>query len=195
MTDSFLSELSSPDQPIPGGGAAAAHAGIVGLALLEKIIRVEISRHPGPPENSPWDDLLHEILALRENLYRLRGADGKSYIRLAQARKSGEGPEEIMSALRQAIDCPMGIMEQTPKALGCVAETAKYCKKHLLSDLRVVCELLEAAGRGADHIARENLNLMADPITKADYQNRLDSLYARVSDAIQRAEGSILAKI
>jgi formiminotetrahydrofolate cyclodeaminase len=192
MKNSFLSALSSPEQPIPGGGAAAAHAGAVGLALLEKIIRIELRRYLKSSDNSPWENLLDQVSALCKTLYMLRDEDGKIYIRLAHVRKSGASQEEIASVLRQAIDCPMKIMEQTHKALGCVAQTAKYCKKHLLSDLQVVCELLGAAGRGADHIARANLHLMADPTAKAEYQIRLNRLQALDHEALKLAEGSIL---
>jgi formiminotetrahydrofolate cyclodeaminase len=192
MKDSFLSDLSSPKQPIPGGGAAAAHAGVVGLSLLEKIIRIEMRRNKSPSENSPWEKLLDQVLTLQKDLYRLRDEDGRSYVRLAQVKKSGAGQENVASVLKQAIDCPMKIIEQAHKALGCVSQTAKYCKKHLLSDLYVVCELLGAAGRGAGHIARANLHLMDDPIAKADYRNKLNRLYTMCRDEIKLAEGSIL---
>ena len=46
MHDSFIAALSNPNQPVPGGGAAAAYAGSVGLALLEKIVRLEMRRYP-----------------------------------------------------------------------------------------------------------------------------------------------------
>lgn len=192
MTDSFLSDLSNPESPIPGGGAAAAHTGVVGLALLEKIIRIEMRRYQGPPENSPWPNLLDQVSALCKNLYRLRDEDGKTYLRLSHVKKSGGSEEEVASVLKESIECPMKIMKQTHGALGCVAQAAKYCKKHLISDLRVVCELLGAAGRGADHIARANLLLMVDPIAKADYQSRINRRYTEGCDAIQLAEDSIL---
>ncbi|MBW2603621.1 MAG: cyclodeaminase/cyclohydrolase family protein [Deltaproteobacteria bacterium] len=194
MTDSFLSDLSSPEQSIPGGAAAAAHVGVVGLGLLEKIIRIEMRRYPGPSEDSPWENLLDQVSTACNTLYRLRDEDGRIYMRLVRVKKSDAGPEKVASVLEQAIDCPMKIMEQTRKALGCVAQTAKYCKKHLLSDLNVVCELLGGAGRGAGHIARANLHLMTDPIKKAEYRNRLDRHFTMGCEAIESAEGSIQKK-
>lgn len=176
MEDSFLSDLSNPDQPIPGGGAAAAYTGIVGLALLEKIVGIEMRRRPGVSEDYSWEKLSDQISALGQELYRLRDEDGKSYMRLAKAEASGKGEAEFSAALQQAIDCPVKIMEQAHSALGCVLQASEYCKKHLLSDLQVVAEFLGAAGRGAEHIARANLSLMADPILKADYQSRLFGL-------------------
>ena len=86
----------------------------------------------------------------------------------------------------------MKIMEQAYEALSCVSQTAKNCKAHLLSDLQVVCELLGAAGGGAYHIIRANLRLTADPILKADYQNRLNNLYDYGAEALKQAQDSIL---
>jgi hypothetical protein len=67
-----------------------------------------------------------------------------------------------------------------------------FKKKHLLSDLQVVCELLEAAGNGAYHICIENLRLMTDPIPKAEYQSRLTQLHDRSRELINLAKASIL---
>jgi formiminotetrahydrofolate cyclodeaminase len=192
MHDSFLSDLSSPERPAPGGGAAAAHAGAVALALLEKIVRVEMRRRQSVSGRSLWEDLLDQISSLTQSLYRLRDEDGMSYMRLAETKTSGKKEAVILAALKEAIDCPMKIMEETHKALGHVSQTAQHCKKHLLSDLLVVCEILEGANRAAGHIARANLRLMADPILKADYQNRLSGLNACGCEALKGAEASII---
>jgi len=192
MKQPFIKALADPAQPIPGGGAAAAYAGSVALALFKKIAQVEMRRYKGVSGAPPWDDLLNQVIALDEKLYRLRDEDGESYLRLAQAKKSGSGKAEVASALRQAIDCPIRIMEQAYQALGCVSQTAEHFKRHLLSDLQVVCELLGAAGRGAHHIARANLSLISDPNVKAEYQNRLDRLHGLGCDALKLTEASIL---
>lgn len=115
-----------------------------------------------------------------------------SYMRLAETKTSGKKEAVILAALKEAIDCPMKIMEETHKALDHVSQTAQHCKKHLLSDLLVVCEILEGANRAAGHIARANLRLMADPILKADYQNRLSGLNACGCEALKGAEASII---
>ncbi len=180
MHNSFLSHLSSPEQPIPGGGAVAAYTAAVGLALLEKIVRIEMRRHQDVPKDHSWEGLLDQISVLSKNLYRLRDEDGKIYMRLAEVKAPGRGEAEVSAALQQAIDCPMKIMEQAYNALSCVVQAAKHCKKHLLSDLQVVSEILAAAGRGAHHIAQANLLLMTDPILKADYQNKLAGLSDRL---------------
>lgn len=192
MNDSFIAALSRPDQPVPGGGAAAAYAGSVGLALLEKIVRLEMRRYPIVSEPSLWEDLLEQVLSLSKILYRLRDEDGKSYMLLVETKASREKEEEVAAALVRTIECPMKILEQTHKALSCVSVAAEHCKRHLLSDLQVVCELLAAAGHGAYHICIANLRLMTDPISKADYQSRLTRLHDRSRELINLAKASIL---
>ncbi|MBU0985978.1 MAG: cyclodeaminase/cyclohydrolase family protein [Proteobacteria bacterium] len=192
MQNSFIIALADPGQLVPGGGAAAAYAGTVGLALFQKIIGIELRRPQGAGEHFSWADLLFQVSALNESLYRLRDADGKSYMRLAQAIASGKSREQVASALKKAVDCPVQIMEKVYEALGHIPQTAGNCKGHLLSDLLVVCELLGSAGRGAYHIIRANLQRMADPVSKADYQRRVDRLYDLSCEALKLAQVSIL---
>jgi formiminotetrahydrofolate cyclodeaminase len=188
MHDSFIEALSNPNQPVPGGGAAAAYAGTVGLALLEKIVRLEMHRHQAVSEHSFWKDLLSQVSALSKSLHRLRDEDGKSYLFLAETRASGKTEKEIAAALKQAIECPIKILEQTHKGLNRISVVAEQCKRHLLSDLQVVCELLGAAGRGAYYISMANLRSITDPVSKADYQIKLTNLHDRTCELIKEAE-------
>lgn len=190
--DSFIKALSNPNHPVPGGGAASAYAGSVGLALLEKIIRLEMRRHLDSSKSLFWKDLLRQVSALSKSLHRLRDEDGKRYVFFSETKASDKTEKEITVALQQAIECPMEILAQTHNALHCVSVAAERCKRHLLSDLQVVCELLGAAGQGAYHICIANLRLMADPVFKADYQHRLTKLHARSCELIHQAKASIL---
>jgi formiminotetrahydrofolate cyclodeaminase len=194
MHNTFMAGLSSPELPVPGGGAAAAYAGSVGLALLKKIIRLEKRRHHGASEASPWKALLDKVSVVDKSLYRLRDEDGKNYMRLAEAKGSGKGEAEVALALKEAIDCPMKMLVLAQKALGYVSQAAERCKEHLLPDLSVICELLGATICSADRIIQANLQHIADPITKADYQNRRNRCYDFGCQALKLAEASILQR-
>lgn len=192
MRDDFIIALSNSDSPIPGGGAAAAYTSCVGIALLKKIIGIEMTRRQGIFKGFPWTDLMNQVLILDEKLFRLRDEDGKSYMRLAEAKAQGKSKIEIASALGQAIECPLRIMEQAGHVLISVSQTAKYCKRHLLPDLQVVCELQNSAVRSAYHITQSNLALMTDHILMDDYQKKLNELYDRCCETLKVAESSIL---
>ena len=190
----FLEALAKPE-PVPGGGAAAAHGAAAGFALLEKIVRLELQRQPIASElQSLWETLLEHACGLAETVLRLRDEDGRAYMRFAEARASGKAAQDVIAALEQAVESPLKIMETAHDGLSCASQAGKHCRKHLLSDLLVVCELLGAATRGAYRIAQANLLLMADSSRKGEYQKLLSRLRDRWSDSFQQVERSILAR-
>jgi len=194
MDESFLAALSNPE-PIPGGGAAAAYGACVGLALLEKIIRVELRRRQISPELiCLWEELLAQVRLVSKNLHRLRDEDGRAYMSLAVAQKSEEGESAVTTALVSAIRCPAEIMEKACEALHFVSEAGKYCKRHLTSDLLVSGELIMAAVRGSYQIASANLRLMSDLSLRNDFQERLEQLRSRCQDSFRILQQQIVMR-
>ena len=116
MKESFLVQLSKP-QPDPGGGAAAAYGAALGLALLEKVVRLELRRRRSATElHRPWHQMLAEIQDLTGDFSRLLKSDIEAYKQLALARSSGN--EDLLSdAIARAIDCPMEIMLKVRQVL------------------------------------------------------------------------------
>lgn len=192
MHDSFMEALARPE-PVPGGGAAAAHGACVGLALLEKIVLVELRRSDIPSE-SRWQNLLEEVRKSSATLLRLRDEDGEVYVRFVQAKTFGKSAEEILDPLKQAIECPIKIMEEAYKGLRLVARAAKRCKGHLLSDLLVVCELLRAAIHGTHRITQANLGFMPDGSLLNSYVNELNKLQGESRDLVKSVEVGILER-
>lgn len=181
--------------PVPGGGAAAAYAASVGLALLEKIVRLESERpRSAPAERRDWEALLGRVRRSAEIFRRLREEDSEAYVRLAEARRShDEGV--IHGAWEQAIACPVGIMEEAHDALLLAREAGEHCKGHLAADILVVLQLLRAGWRGAYHIASANLGMAATlPTWKGDLTMPAE-LCARAEDLFVATETAILARI
>ena len=192
MSDSFLEALAAP-RPIPGGGAAAAHGACVGLALLEKIVLIELKRGHITSDYS-WSDLLEEVKASSRTLLQLRDEDGRAYVRFAKARTFGNSDEETLEALKAAIESPIKIMEEAKIGLELVARAGKHCKGHLLSDLLVVCELLRAAIDGTHRIVQANLGVMGDPSLRSHYQEKLNQVQVEGCEFFKSVEGDILAR-
>jgi formiminotetrahydrofolate cyclodeaminase len=160
MDESFLQALAQA-RPDPGGGAAAAHGAALGVALLEKVVRLEQQRQVvGGSASFPWNDLLRRVRQVADALARLQEEDIQAYFNLVGARASGD-QAILAAALEEAIGCPLRIMQQTQAAMALISQGGARCKRHLLSDLLVACELLGAAFRGAHHIAQANLLFMA----------------------------------
>ena len=91
MSTSFLDELAQA-RPDPGGGAAAAYGAALGLALLEKVVRLEAKRpQAGNPGGPPWEKTLGQVGQLAAALDRLRQEDVQAYLNLTRARAAGGG--------------------------------------------------------------------------------------------------------
>ena len=192
MSDSFLEALAAP-RPIPGGGAAAAHGACVGLALLEKIVLVELKRGHIISDFA-WSDLLEEVKGLSSAFLQLRDEDGRAYMRFAKAKTFGKSVQETLEALKDAIESPIKIMEEARIGLELVARAGKHCKGHLLSDLLVVCALLRAATDGTHRIAQANLGIMRDPSLRSHYQKKLNQVQVEGYEFFKSVEADILAR-
>jgi methenyltetrahydrofolate cyclohydrolase len=195
MNESFLTSLAKP-QPIPGGGAAAAYAASVGLALLEKIVRLEMQRVGIPMQQSLiWKELLLKVVRLSTAFSQLRDEDGEAYLRWAAIKTSKENAPAICDALGRATACPISIVKCIHEALECLIETGKYAKKHLLSDLLAVCEILDGARKGAAHIACANLQLMTVPSCRKNFEEDLARLQSLAEESGNRAREGLCHRL
>jgi formiminotetrahydrofolate cyclodeaminase len=181
--------------PVPGGGSAAAYAASVGLALLEKIVRLESERpRPAAEERHDWEGLLGRVRHSAETFRRLREEDSETYVRLAEARRSRD-EQAIREALEQAIACPVEIMKGANEALLLAREAGERCKVHLVADVLVVLQLLWAACRGAYHIASANLGIAGrSPAWKGDLTRPAETC-VQAKGVFVTAEEAILARV
>jgi len=162
MSSSFLEKLAQP-RPDPGGGAAAAYGAGLGLALLEKVVRLEANRrHQQEDQRRGWEETLKRLRSISETMARLQDEDVQAYFNLARARAAASAAE-LPAALREAVRCPLKIIQQAQEVLALMAWAGAHCRRHLVSDLLVGCEFVGAALLGANHIACANLHLVQDP--------------------------------
>ncbi len=159
MSEPFLVALANPE-PSPGGGAAAGYSACLGVALVKKIIHLELLRsRTSPALTSLWNNLLKQANEMEKTLEQLIEEDGNAYIEFVEARTDC-GRKNFADALERAVECPVKIMKQSSEGLGLVSEVGKRCGRHLLSDLLVSGEAFMAAVRGAYHIAWANICLL-----------------------------------
>ena len=181
--------------PVPGGGSAAAYAASVGLALLEKIVRLESERpHPAPEDRPLWEAFLGRARRSAEIFRRLREEDSEAYVRLAEARRSKD-ERAIHGAWEQAVACPVGIMEEAHEALLLAREAGERCKGHLVADVLVALQLFRAGLRGAYHIVCANLGMVATrPTWKGDLNSPVE-IYRQGERVFVEAEEAMLARL
>jgi formiminotetrahydrofolate cyclodeaminase len=193
MDSVFLHALAQA-RPDPGGGAAAAHAAALGMALLEKVVRLEQERKTTELNpHFPWDGLLRQVRRVAAALLRLQKEDIQAYFNLTRARGTGD-LEKVAAALEEAMGCPLRIMQQAQEGLALIAQGGARCKKHLLSDLLVACELLGAAFRGAYHIALANLLLMSRSSRRAVWAEDLAHTLRAAEAVLQQVGADLLER-
>jgi formiminotetrahydrofolate cyclodeaminase len=192
--DPFLQKLARP-RPDPGGGAAAAYGANLGLALLEKVVRLEGRRRPQPQGEAGlvWEKALTRLQRLAQSLARLREEDVWAYLNLTAARASGDATR-LAAAVAEAVDCPRRIAQQSREALQLLAWAGERCRKHLVSDLLVACEFLRAALRGALHIACANLPLLPAGESRRALAAALEQSRRQGEDLYRRVRGTLLAR-
>ncbi len=191
MPLSFLDQLSQP-RPDPGGGAAAAYGGMLALALLEKVARLEAQRPSNQGGRQGWEEKLEQIKQLTTDLDRLREEDVRAYAQLARVRASGSRGRDWEEAVAYGLQVPREIMTQAREALALLAWAGARCRKHLVSDLQVAREFLGAAFQGAYHIARANLPLLRDLPRQQEASRKLDQAALAGRQVFMEA-GEILA--
>lgn len=190
----FLQELAQA-RPDPGGGAAAAYGANLGLALLEKVVRLEGQRR-GKLEGSPgltWEGALARLRRLAESLEKLQRKDVQAYFDFTSARTSGDAARRAAAA-REAVDCPRRIMEHAARSLELLAWAGEHCKKHLISDLLVACEFLGAALMGAYHIAGANLLLVPRKGGRQTLAQELGQAYREGEDLYHQVKAALVAR-
>lgn len=190
--DSFLDDLKRP-QPDPGGGAAAAHGALLGMALLEKILLIERKRMSGREGDEhlirSWESSFRNALDLQEAFVSLREEDVKAYHALAEAIRARGRTEQLQDALEAAIRCPLRIMECSREALAIVEAAGLNCRPHLVADVLVACEMLGAALAGACHIAVANLPLIQSAAVRAKWLSDLNGELARGREVLAHVRG------
>lgn len=190
--ESFLDDLKRP-QPDPGGGAAAAHGALLGMALLEKILLIErkrMSAREGDEHlNCIWESSLQKALELQAAFVRLREEDVKAYHELAEAIRALARAERLHVVVERAICCPLRIMECSREALAIVEAAGLSCRRHLVADVLVACEMLGAALAGASHIAVANLPLIRSAAVRAKWLSDLNGELARGKEVMAHVRG------
>ncbi len=194
MSASFLNQLAQP-RPDPGGGAAAAYSAGVALALLTKIIRLEMGRpRNDEAQRAFWAAQLAATRRLVQTFQRLRQADVEAYQAMAEALSEGRRGPALPQAVEEATRIPWQIMEESVVALESVGRVGEHCRPHLISDLLVAAEILGGTLQGAHHIAGANLPLMPTAAQRQEWAARLAQTSHQGLEATLKVRSRLLAR-
>ena len=165
LLDAFAS-----NQPVPGGGSAAALAGAVGASLLIMVAGLPKTRHGTDEERSALTATAARLRPLRDELASLIDRDSEAYASVINAYRLPRSTHAEQTARRDAIDEAMRAATEAPLATIRACERAMREAEVIVSsgaasassDVAVGIELLKTAARGAGMNVDTNLAAVKD---------------------------------
>ena len=184
LLDAFAS-----NQPVPGGGSAAALAGAVGASLLIMVAGLPKTRHGTDEERSALTAAAARLRPLRDELASLIDRDSEAYASVINAYRLPRSTDAEQAARRDAIDEAMRAATEAPLATIRACERAMREAEVIVSsgaasassDVAVGIELLKTAARGAGMNVDTNLAAVKD----AEYVQRVSQELRDLEQALE----------
>jgi formiminotetrahydrofolate cyclodeaminase len=193
-----FNDLLASAEPVPGGGAAAAYTGALGMALVNMVCRLTIGKKKYADVENEIKSLLERGEEIRLALLRSVEEDAAAFKPLADAYAlPSETPEEkayksdvLSERSFAAAELPMQAAELAVEGLHIAERVAAIGSRLVISDAGCGASMLEAALRSFDFTARINLNAIKDKEYVENARKHLSRLlieaeaaeaYARIS--------------
>lgn len=172
LVDAFAST-----DPVPGGGSAAALAGVVGASLLLMVAGIPKTRTGAPEETADLAEAATRLHPLRDQLLELVDRDSDAYQQVMAAYRLPKDSDIEKAARKNAIDRAMRAATETPldtmracqQALRGAVIVSTNGNRRTTSDVGVGVELLVAGLRGA----RMNVDMNLAALDDQDYVRRV----------------------
>ena len=174
----FTVALSSAD-PTPGGGAAAAHTGAMGCALLLMAVRTTLKREATPAAaRERLEHAVSRLVSLKTQLNAYVQKDAEAYSAYLTAKKLPKDNPARPEAMQQALLFAAGVPADTATTAVQVLKEIDHLKADIadiiLSDVACAKHLLQACIRCAVENIRANLVF----IQNEDRKNTLEKQIA-----------------
>ena len=193
LLDAFAS-----NDPVPGGGSAAALTGALGVSLLIMVAGLPKTRTGAPEEAADLSRASARLRPLRESLQELIDRDAAAYQGVVDAYRLPKSSNEeqahraqmIADAMRAATETPLDTMRLCQQALEGAAIVAVNGLGSASSDVGVAIELLLTAAKGAAMNVDANLPALKDRAEQVRLERK--ELEAESIAAAQRARKSVI---
>jgi formiminotetrahydrofolate cyclodeaminase len=185
----FLNEIATL-QPLPAGGAACAYTANLGMALLYKVLLLEINREELPPgRQANLRYAQKEIERLYLDLKKLIKEDPECYVSFSAGVRS-QDPRAGKAAFLNVVTCSIQVIEKAYSGLDWVRNLARASSPRLAPNLLVAAELLAAALLGTAHVVRENIGRIRSVEKRRGY---LDTIERLCTDGLAKKEEALAA--
>ena len=189
----FAERLASAS-PTPGGGAAAARAGLLAASLVRMVTSISLAKAPVPEERQGtegfWrrvEEIAEEAREISVRFRQLELEDMRAFeaflgaLRLPKSsdEEKAQRGERLRKATREAIEAPLDTLAAALDVLELARQlltVAGEVRLRAESDLGAAIEMAHAAFRSAELNVHVNLpGLASDPSVEA-YRSRHESL-------------------
>jgi methenyltetrahydrofolate cyclohydrolase len=177
MTLAELLDAFASNEPVPGGGSAAALAGAVGTSLLIMVAGLPTTRTGTPEEAADLAEASARLRPLRDALTSLVQEDSDAYAAVVAAMKLPKATDAdkrarraaIESAMQRATETPLETMRCCQQALRGAIVVAANGNRNAGSDTTAGVELLLAGLRSAGL----NVDINIDSVSDAAFASRV----------------------
>ena len=198
----FVAEVAS-GAPVPGGGAAAAHAAALGAALGEMIAHLTEGREKFKDVQGDVRDVLSELTPLRARLARAVTDDAASFERVMEARRLPQGTEgerreranRLEESLKGAATVPLEVAGLGVQVLELLETLAEIGNPNALSDAATGAQLSLAAVASARYNVLVNTADIEDEEFAQEHRSRADDLLERAREIAARIEAALMESI
>ena len=200
--DGWIDQLASVE-PAPGGGSAAALAGVLAAGLVAMVGRLTSSRKAHAAVAEEFRGITEEAERLRIELRRLVDEDAEAYGRVMEAYKLPKGTERERQRRQEAIDRALLAAAEVPlrtaRAAARVAELARRAaeagNQNAVCDAGVAALLAMSGVKGAVYNVAINVKGLAEREAGALMLTEANELEGRAGERSSAAERSVSAAL
>jgi len=194
----FSEDLAS-SAAVPGGGSAAAYAGVMGASLAGMVGRISARKD----ESGQLRAFVDEVDNLRADFLRLVDDDSAAYARVAEAmrlpRKTDDEKrardERMQAALLAAARVPLEVAKTSRRLLDACERCVTSATPSTVSDIGVGALMAEAALHGAAMNVMINLASLKDAAQVKALSEDLDRALEGTDDQRKRITDFVESRI
>ncbi len=189
MTYAEFAQALASNEPVPGGGGAAALCGALGIALCSMVGNFTLGRKKYADVEADVRVIMEKAQTLQEKLLALIEADAKAFEPLSEAYsipKDNPDRTQIMErALTDASAAPLEMMRCCSQAALLLEEMLQKGSTMLVSDVGVGALLCGAALKSASLNVFINTKLMTDRSNAQRMNDEAEAMLKKYSELSQ----------